>query len=165
MPLESPARIIRLSTPRFAKQVTHKYARMNAGEVCADLSDNHGRHISRNALQQLMESVGGIAQLKEESCQDQTPVLEKSVKTVLCSLDGAYLLTVNDGWREAIVGTLSLYDAKGERQHTTYFGAAPEYGKAAFFKHYERELAHIRTFYPEADYLRTADGSASNWTF
>lgn len=165
VPLESSARIIGSSTPRFAKQVTHKYARMNAGEVCTDLSDNHGRKISRNVLQRLTEMVGGIAQLKEESWHYQTPVPEKPVKTVLCSLDGAYLLTVNDGWREAMAGTLSLYDAKGERQHTTYFGAAPEYGKAAFFKHYQQELAHIRSLYPEADYVGTADGSSTNWTF
>lgn len=165
VPLEKSARIIRSSTPRFAKQITHKYARMNAGEVCTDLQDNHGRKISRNALQLLAESVGGIAQLKEESWHYQTPVLDKPVKTVVCSLDGAYLLSVNDGWREAMVGTLSLYDAEGERQHTTYFGAAPEYGKAAFFKRYEQELAHIRSLYPKAVYLGTADGSATNWTF
>ena len=165
IPLEKSARIIRSSTPRFAKQITHKYACMNAGEVRADLSDNHGRTISRNALQQLAESVGGIAQLKEESWRYQTPALDKSVKTVVCSLDGAYLLTVNDGWREAMVGTLSLYDAEGERQHTTYFGAAPEYGKADFLKRYKQELAHIRSLYPKALYIGTADGAASNWTF
>jgi hypothetical protein len=28
-----------------------------------------------------------------------------------------------------MVGTISLYDAEGERQHTTYIAAAPEYGK------------------------------------
>lgn len=165
IPLESAARIIRSSTPRFAKQVTHKYARMNAGEVSADLKENHGRQISRNALQRLSDSVGAIAQLKEESWHYQTPEMDKPVKTVLCSLDGAYLLTVNDGWREAMVGTLSLYDAEGERQHTTYFGAAPEHGKAEFLRRYEQELAHIRSLYPAADYVGTADGAETNWTF
>nr|CAA6821882.1 MAG: Unknown protein [uncultured Thiotrichaceae bacterium] len=62
------------------------------------------------------------------------------------------VLTVNDGWREAMVGTLSLYNSEGQRQHTTYFGAAPEYDKAAFLKRYLKELAHIRTLYPDALY-------------
>ena len=36
VPLEASARIIRASIPRFAKQVTHKYVRINAHEVCVD---------------------------------------------------------------------------------------------------------------------------------
>jgi hypothetical protein len=31
-----------------------------------------------------------------------------------------------EGWREAIAGTISFYDAKGEREHTVYLGATPE---------------------------------------
>lgn len=165
VPLESSARMIGCSTPRFAKQVTNKYARMNAGEACADLEENHQRKISRHAVQLLAEQVGSIAQLKEESWAYTTPPLDGSVKTVVCSLDGAYLLTANVGWREAMVGTLSLYDAEGERQHTTYLGAAPEYGKATFLQRYQRELERLKTLYPEACYLGIADGSKTNWTF
>ena len=36
VPLESTARIIGSATPRFAQQVSNKYARLNAGEVCSD---------------------------------------------------------------------------------------------------------------------------------
>jgi hypothetical protein len=71
--------------------------------------------------------------------------------------------TVGDGWREAMVGTLSLYDVVGERQHTVYVGAAPEYGKAAFYQRYQRELDRIKAQYPKARYLGIADGAASNW--
>ena len=35
-----------------------------------------------------------------------------------------------DGWREAMVGTLDFFDKSGERQHTVYLAATPEYGKA-----------------------------------
>jgi len=31
-----------------------------------------------------------------------------------------------EGWREAIAGTISFYDAKSEREHTVYLGATPE---------------------------------------
>ena len=46
VPLENSGRILGSATPRFAQQVSNKYARLNAGEVCADLLDNHGRRIS-----------------------------------------------------------------------------------------------------------------------
>ena len=65
----------------------------------------------------------------------------------------------NDGWREAMVGTISLYDCDGERQHTTYFGAAPEHGKATFLKRFERELERVK-----AQYLGIADGAKDNWS-
>jgi len=165
VPLEAAARIIRSSTPLFAKQVTGKYARMNAGEVCADLADNHGRQVSRGTVQLLADTVGGIAQLQEESWHYQTPSLDCAIQAVVCSLDGAYLQEVGDGWREAMVGTLSLYDVEGERQHTVYIGAAPEYGKETFFQRYRQELSRIKALYPDALYLGIADGSSSNWTF
>ncbi len=165
IPLESAARIIRKATPRFAKQVTNKYARLNAGEVSADLRENHQRPVSRGTLQLLAESVGGIAQSKEESWHYQFRKLEAAIATVACSLDGAYLLMANDGWREAMVGTFSLYDTEGNRQHTTYLGASPEYGKEDFYRRYEQELDHLKSLYPAACYLGIADGAKSNWTF
>ena len=165
VPLDNSGRIIGGATPRFAQQVSNKYARLNAGEVCADLLDNHGRKISRGKVQSLADCVGSIAQLKQEVWSYQTPKVEGAVSTVMCSLDGAYLLTVDDGWREAMVGTLSLYNSEGQRQHTTYFGAAPEYGKAAFLKRYLKELSHIKALYPNAYYLGTADGASDNWSF
>lgn len=165
VPLESNARMIRSATPRFAKQVTNKYARLNAREVSADFRENHQRPVSRGTLQLLAESVGGIAQSKEESWHYQSPKLAVAIETVACSLDGAYLLMANDGWREAMVGTFSLYDAEGNRQHTTYLGASPEYGKEDFYQRYQRELKHLKSLYPKACYLGIADGAKSNWTF
>lgn len=81
------------------------------------------------------------------------------------SLDGTCLLMCTDGYREAMVGTITLYDTQGERQHTTYLGASPEYGKASFLTRLEREIAHTRTLYPQARYVGVADGAASNWGF
>ena len=83
----------------------------------------------------------------------------------MCSLDGAQVLTVNDGWREAIVGTISLVDCDGERQHTPCFGAAPEHGKAAFLKRFEGELERVKSQYPRARYLGIAEGGKDNGSF
>ena len=53
----------------------------------------------------------------------------------------------------------------GEHQHTTYFGAAPEHGKATFLKRFERELERVKSQYPGARYLGIADGAKDNGSF
>jgi hypothetical protein len=42
------------------------------------------------------------------------------VATVGIGLDGTCMLIGEEGYREAMVGTLSLYDSEGERQQTIY---------------------------------------------
>ena len=123
VPLEVGARMVRCSTPRFAMVISNKYARLNAEAVVADLKENHERSTTRGTLQKIADSVGAIAAAKEQSWTYDTPKLDQAISCVACSLDGAMLLTVNEGWRETMVGALSLYDCDGERQHTTYFGA------------------------------------------
>jgi hypothetical protein len=43
---------------------------------------------------------------------------------------------------------VSLYDGQGERLHTIYLGATPEYGKASFFERMRREIDHIKRQHP-----------------
>ncbi len=66
----------------------------------------------------------------------------------MLSLDDAYILMQEDGWREAMVGAASLYSPTGERLHTIYLGAAPEYGKAAFKARFNKEIATLKATYP-----------------
>jgi hypothetical protein len=75
------------------------------------------------------------------------------------------MLLCDDGYREAMTGTISLYDRKGERQHTIYIGASPEYGKAAFYERMEREISHTKKLYADATYAGIADGARCNWDF
>src|SRR5947209_3698016 len=129
-PLERDARIILTSTPRFAKQVSNKYAEMPGARVVRDLADNHGRQTTLSFVQDLAAAVGGVVQAKEEDWHYATPKLKEPVTTIGVGLDGTCLLLVEDGHRQAMVGTVSLYDAQGERLHTLYLAATPEYGKA-----------------------------------
>ncbi len=164
-PLESSARIIRGATPRFAQMIANKYACLNAPSVCRDLQSNHGRSIAHSYVQNVADTVGSIAAAKEESWHYATPEFEEAIDTVTVSLDGAMVSLKDDGWREAMVGSISLYDSEGERRHSIYIGAAPEYGKAQFFERFEREIDHVKTLYPTAHYLGIADGAKSNWGF
>jgi hypothetical protein len=165
-PLEHQARIVRGATPRFASQLSHKYAQLNARAVQADLEQNHGRTVAASYIQNVAEWVGDIATAKEEDWEYAMPALERPIATVVVSLDGAMIPMADAaGYREAMVGTLSFYDHAGERQHSIYLAAAPEYGKQAFLQRMEREIVRAKQHFPAALYLGIADGAASNWRF
>ena len=162
-PLEHEARIIIASTPRFAKQVSHKYAQTSGAAVVRDLEENHGRPVTRKFVQDICEAVAGIAQASEETWEYAVPKLDRWVKTVAIGLDGTCVLFAKGGYRQAMVGTISLYDPDGERLHTIYIGASPEYGKAQFLARLQREVERIKQQYPEAFRVGIADDrSGSN---
>jgi hypothetical protein len=164
-PLEEQARIIRGGTPRLAKQVSHKYVHMNAQAVCHDFEANHNRKLTKSYIQNMADWVGGIAQAKEQDWTYTLPALDEAVSTIVFSMDGAYILMQEDGWREAMVGALSFYDTEGKRLHSLYLGAPPEYGKETFKQRYEKEIQRIKALYPDALYLGIADGAKDNWSF
>ncbi len=164
-PLEREARIIITSTPLFAKQVSSKLAYGSARDVQRDLAENHCRPVAVSYIQRLSEAVATIIETKEESWNYVPPKLDTPVNSVAIGLDGTCMLLCDTGWREAMVGTVSLYDAEGQRQHTIYIGATPEYGKAIFLERLEREIQRTKVRYPQATYIGIADGAASNWQF
>jgi hypothetical protein len=163
-PMDDGARIIRKATPRFAKIVSHKFAHGAATQVMEDLEQNHGRPWLKASLQDLATHVGTVVQTKEESWSYATPQLGK-VATVGIGIDGTCMLICDQKWREAMTGSISLYDKRGERLHTIYVGAAPEYGKETFFDRMTREIDHVKSLYPRAHFVGIADGAKSNWDF
>ena len=132
--LEVDGRIIITFTPQCAKQISHKYGEMSSPRLVEDLQENHGRSVHRSFVQTLAEAVGSIALLKAENWHYQTPKLAVPIATVSIGVDGTCLLLCEGGFRQAMVGTISLYDEEGERQHTTYVAASPEYGRATFLE-------------------------------
>jgi hypothetical protein len=163
-PMDDRARIIRKATPRFAKIVSHKFAHGAATQVMEDMEQNHGRPCLKASLQDLATHVGTVVQTKEESWSYATPELGK-VATVGIGIDGTCMLICDQKWREAMTGSISLYDKHGERLHTIYVGAAPEYGKETFFDRMKREIDHVKSLYPRALFVGVADGARSNWDF
>jgi hypothetical protein len=55
-------------------------------------------------------------------------------------MDGTCMLLCEDGYRQAMVGTLGFYDKDGGRIHTTYLAAPPEYGKEKFKTQLREEI-------------------------
>ncbi len=58
-----------------------------------------------------------------------------------------------------MLGTISLYDRRGERQHTACIAAALEHGGATFLLRMQREVEQVKRLYPQAHYQGLADGA------
>jgi hypothetical protein len=160
IPLEQNARIIGNATPRLAKLVSSKYSHSNAGVVQEDLRETLHREVSRCFIQDLSALVAGCIGEKSprwgEAGDEPSPA---EVATIAIGLDGTSLLFCNDGYRQAMVGTISFYDAVGERLHTHYVAAAPEYGRQTFLGDMDREITRIRRGHPQARYVGISDGA------
>lgn len=164
-PMEQAARVVLTATPAFAKMLSHKYAEMGSTAVLRDLSDNHERRIARSFLQHVVDHVAATAHAKEEVWQYALPALDVPAAAISLGLDGTMLLMAEGGYREVMVGTVSLYNRQGERQFTLYVAAPPEYGRAEFLWKLDDAYAQLQAMYPKAKTVGLADGSLGNWTF
>ena len=163
-PLDHHAHIIGSATPKLAQMISWKYGKMGAPSVEEDLEINHCRKLARSYIKHLSDAVGMLVEDHENDAYD-IPPLDAPVATVSIGLDGTCMLLCEDGWREAMCGTISLYDTNGRRQYTIYTAAAPEYGKATFLARLTQEIAAIKERYPSASYIGVADGAKENWQF
>jgi hypothetical protein len=162
-PLDRDARIVVSSTPRFAKMIAHKYAEFGSARVIADLEENHGRTVARSFVQNVAEAVAAVALAREEDWEYVLPEFDEPVATVTVGLDGTCMLMGKETWREAMVGTLGFYNAAGERLHTVYTAATPEYGKLTFLERFDREVDRAKAAHPAARCVGLADGAKENW--
>ena len=162
-PLDNDARILVYSTPKFAKMVSSKYSYCGSNSIQRDLQENHGRMISHTYIQHISKAVGEVASTK--TWKYTTGVASSEVSVIGISLDGTCMLLREDGWRQAMVGSISLYDQEGERLQTTYIAQAPEYGKERFCADFTKEIEIIRKSYKDKTYIGVADGAADNWKF
>ena len=164
-PLERDARIILTATPKFAKVLSSKYAEFGSSRVNDDLEGNHGRKVARSFIQNVCDAVGAVAFAKESEWEYALPEIEKSIKTISVGLDGTCMLMMEEGYRQAMVGTIALFDKDGERQFTLYTAAAPEYGKETFLQRLDNEVSKMKELYPNAHFVGLADGAKDNWDF
>jgi len=165
VPLENDARMVLNSTPRYAQMVSGKYARFGADSIREDLLECNGREISRNYAKKLSDFVGVIAQIRESEWEYELPPFEQPVHSITLGLDGTCMLMQEEGWREAVCGSIAFYDGQGERLHTIYCAASPEYGKEKFKQKFSREIERVKKKFPDVLYIGLADGAKDNWTF
>ena len=131
---------------------------------------------SLSSLQRLAETAG----VHWEGCKEQglaeiraAETVPEAATTVCISLDGTMLPMLAEGkdggkatsWKEASVGTLTCYDAEGERLRTLYLGQMPETRKSTLKEQLADELAHVLEFRPDLQVCAVADAAPDNWTF
>ena len=163
-PLEHDARVVITSTPAFARLMAWKYAELRGvNAVREDLAENHARPVAKLFVQELADAVASVAEAKEQVWQYALPELPRPVASVSAGMDGTCLLFVGGAYREAMVGTIAYYDRDGQRMHTTYAAASPQYGKAVFRTRFGRELDRARTAFAHVPLVALADGAADNW--
>ena len=129
------------------------------------LKENHNRPVALSFIKNISDTVGLIAIAKEEDWNYELPEMPKKVASISVGLDGTCLNMIDDGWREAMCGTISFFDKKGERMHTIYSAASPEYGKESFLKKFGSSVDKVVKKFPKTTIIGLADGAASNWSF
>ena len=166
VPLERKARLVRGSyTPKFSQTISWKYTHLAAGVVCQDMELNHGRKMSTKLVQSIGEAVSELAMDNEFEMSYELPEFEEVVSHIAISRDGTTTRIRDEGYRETMCGTISLYNSKGDRLHTIYSACAPEYGKKTFEEVLDMEIERIKATFPGVTYLGLADGSKDNWVY
>lgn len=160
-PLESHARIVGgTATPHLARSLGHKYANANARAVVRDLEENHGRKLAPSYVADIAQAIADAAGqpvVEQNAHAPQSPRAE--VKTAALSLDATCALFCDEGFKQCMVGTITLYDEAGERLETTYLAQAPEMGKTGFLQRLDGEWERVCKRYPKARRVGLSDGA------
>ena len=69
------------------------------------------------------------------------------------------------GYQEVGCGTLSFYDAEGERLSTVRLGRMPEKHKATLKDTLSQEIAAVLGQRPDLTLVKLADGAKDNWSY
>ena len=134
-----------------------------------------GMRPSKSSLDRLPKDLGaqweGRREAFEAALREGSDVPEEAV-TVAVSLDGV-MVAMKDakrpdgsgGYREAGCGTLTYYDAEGERLGTVYIGRMPQPHKEGLKRTLSAELEAALGKRPDLHVVTLADGAHDNWRF
>jgi hypothetical protein len=105
--------------------------------------------------------VGG----KKSTWEHRPEVEKETVSSIGISLDGTCMLMCRDGWRQAMVGSISYHDENGERLYTGYVANPPEHGKETFYKNFRKDIeelveTEVLDFFHASEYPSKASQSA-----
>ena len=153
------------ATPLLAEVVSFKLASAPAGEVAQDLAKGHGLSLSETYLHHLAQQVGQLAVAKHAAWHLQAAGAPAAVALIATGVDGTTLPLVGEAYKEAMCGTIALYDEAGDRLLTEYLGTMPEAGKATFAQRFTTGVDRVKARYPDALHVCLGDGAQWNWDF
>lgn len=85
------AGLIGVSTPRWAKMVSWKYAHLPSQQVEEDLRENHGRSTNRTYIQSVSYEVGEQLLMQEPKISYSKGINKQAVRSISIGRDGAML--------------------------------------------------------------------------
>lgn len=160
VPLEERCRVIANCTPAHADNLASSLSEQPAGHVVRNYEEKHRLVIHESFLQRVAAEVGKVVRAKEKHWEYAMRSAPGEVHHIGLGYDGAHTPVLHETqWREAMVGTIALYNKAGECLETLVLGRAPEHGKAGFFAMMDREVAIVKKRYPDAEWTGLSDGS------
>jgi len=162
-PLEEACQLSFASaTPLLAEVLSFKVSAMTPNEVVQDLA-KQGLVLSPSFIQQTAQRGGQLAVQKRTRWDLRSPAPERPVRTMATGLDGTTVPVWDEGYKEAMCGTIALYDRQGQRLATDYLGTMPESGKGQFVERFTTRVAQVKARYPRARHVVLSDGATWNW--
>lgn len=181
VPLELQAGIIEgYWTPIAAKNAMWALAHLTPHEVEAMLLQFGAMNPSRSSLDRLPKALNQrwepqtLAYHEELIAEEVVP---KNAVSFSTSLDGVMIgmkpektaeectRSMKTEWREASCGTISFFDANGERLSTIQYGQMPEHKKLTLKSLLLKNTEVILKEHPALQLIHLADGAQDNWTF
>jgi hypothetical protein len=185
-PLEIRAGIVEgCWTPLAARLMSRAVAATTPKEAEELFAEWGGMKPSSSSLDRLPKAISekweADRQLFENELRNQEQIPREAV-AVGVSIDGV-LVPMKDGdreekrsqgdkqpqgpagYKEAGCGTVSFYDAEGNRLQTVRYARMPEHKKVTLKSELEAELQSIFSVRPDLELVMLADGAEDNWEF
>jgi len=179
-PLELQAGIIEgYWTPLAAQQAMWALSHLTPRETEAMLFRFKGMNPSRSSLDRLPKAINELWEPQTVSYHTQLiheEGIPKEATSCAVSLDGVMVgmkpnttllgeSIKGTQWKEASCGTVSFFDALGERISTIQYGRMPEHKKFTQKTLLRLHTEHIMQHRPDLQLVHIADGAQDNWTF
>ena len=161
VPMEVGGRILCHCSPRLLSCVSARYTEVPAEKVQMGFAESNQITISTSLVQEVARAVGGVALAKEPYWTYlPTNISPSDIAAIGLSIDGALVPLLHEvKWREAMVGTITLYDDEREVLHTAYFAKAPQAGKEKFIEQMAHEVEAYKAWCPDALWVGISDGA------
>ncbi|RYH00176.1 MAG: hypothetical protein EON58_01195 [Alphaproteobacteria bacterium] len=89
-----------------------------------DLEESLQRHVSLDYIQTVAAHAGGVAMRREAHWNYSPQAQPAEVAAIAVGIDGTCTPLCDEGYKQAMAGSLDLLDAKGERLETIYLANA-----------------------------------------
>ena len=172
-------------TPRAARQGTFVMAQLSSGDAEALLAELGALCPSRSSLDRLPRDLSPHWEAQREAWEAalrSQETVPQAAASVALSVDGVMVAMKAKaakrvakqaeagkhasgpaGHQEAGCGTVSLYDADGERLQTVRFARMPESKKVTLQAQLQGELQSLLALRPDLRRVHLADGAEPNW--